>query len=196
MNEGNYRESGNENCRHASSRPVDLPMGPFWRVGRASMADGDAAICLLDVRPPAPGNVQPDAGQLRGLPSLGADIERRAGGRVLRHGFRVTPPLEPFQPVVAEQLHGVWRADGAIPARQVIRGAELVAPPADSLRVSRVQRGRLVLHDDYRSSFSSRAALGNRMLFSRWTCWCRSRSNASSSCRHTRYVVHAPSGIA
>lgn len=117
-------------------------MGPFWRVGCAHLADSDAAICVLDVRPPAQENVLPDAGQLRELPSLGADIDRRAArGRVLSHGFSFTPLLEPFQPVVAEQLHGVWRADGAIRARQFIRRTELVAPPADSLRVPWVQQG-------------------------------------------------------
>jgi len=82
---------------------VDLPMGPLWRVGCAHLADSDAAICVLDVRPPARENVLPDAGQLRGLSSLGADIERRAArGRVLSHGFSFTPLLGPLQPVVAE----------------------------------------------------------------------------------------------
>jgi hypothetical protein len=42
---------------------------------------------------------------------------------------------------VAEQLDGMWRADGAIRARQFLRRTELVAPPADSLRIPRVQRG-------------------------------------------------------
>src|SRR5262245_26753122 len=49
-------ESGsrkNESCCNTSPRSVDLPMGPVWRVGCAPVADSDAAIRVLDLRPSA-----------------------------------------------------------------------------------------------------------------------------------------------
>src|SRR5689334_6697017 len=99
------------------------------------MADGNSEICILDLRPPAGEDMLSDARKLRELSSLGADVER---GVAADGGLTVAPPFEPFQPIVAEQLLRVKRADRAISARQFIRGTELVAPPADPLRESRM----------------------------------------------------------
>jgi hypothetical protein len=41
----------------------------------------------------------------------------------------------------------------------------------------------------------SAAARGNRMLFSKWMCWCRSPSSSISAAKSARYVLHASSGM-
>ncbi len=48
----------------------------------------------------------------------------------------------------------------------------------------------------YRTSSSIRKAFGNRILFSKCTCWCRSSSNSANSDHSTRQVLQASSGSA
>jgi len=92
--------------------------------------------------------------------------------------------IEPFDPVITEKLTRVGCANRSVAAREIRCRTELVAPPADAIGTSWMKRQ--IGHAQASSFDSSSAAFGKRMLFSRCTCSCRSRSNASSSCRHTR----------
>lgn len=46
----------------------------------------------------------------------------------------------PFDPVGAIQFLGMWRANGSVPAREVMRRTESIAAPADSFGVLWMQR--------------------------------------------------------
>ena len=45
----------------------------------------------------------------------------------------------PFEPVFTEQLHRMLRPDRSIPAPKIVGGAVLVASPADSFRMLRIE---------------------------------------------------------
>lgn len=62
--------------------------------------------------------------------------------RGLRRSWRGSPcPVveRPLEPVIPEELAGVRRTDGAVAARQIVRGAVSVAAPAHALGILRSQ---------------------------------------------------------
>jgi hypothetical protein len=95
-------------------------------------------------------------------------------------------PNRPSPDVTAATGHEACQCT-ADPASEIVRLRVVVSPCVMecAIYLARHDHGRHTRSATLVSD-SSRAALGNRMLFSRWTCSCRSRSNASSSWRHTR----------
>src|SRR5690606_1316030 len=84
-----------------------------------------------------------------------------------------------------------WRSRSGLSRRVIV----LVKCKADGRITSAVRYYfNTLLLRQAANRFSSAMARGKRMLFSRWTCRCRSSSNSSSLANETRYVLHACSG--
>ena len=66
-------------------------------------------------------------------------LNERGPSRPFERTVRCPARLRPLQPIWSKQLDRVQRADCAVPACQVIRGAVLRASPADAFRIPRQQ---------------------------------------------------------
>ena len=73
--------------------------------------------------------------------ALRSTLIRQIYLRANRFGGLRTVSIEfPFEPVLTEQFHRVLRADRPVTATQIVGGAVLVAPPANTFRVFRMER--------------------------------------------------------
>ena len=93
---------------------------------------------------------------------------------VIHSGITTLIVQFPLQPVVTEQLDWVLRSNRSVSAAKIISWAQLVASPADTLRVLRIQRNLGLRHmspvlrpDHGQQHLEARCRLYRVRLFSR-----------------------------